>query len=224
MRLILGSLVAVAACGGDSGGPDVPPSDAASSVDGFGANDAAAQGGLTVTWDAQPMLPGPLGNGVAISSVKFKLARLEVIGDTGSTVETTQSNFDVVWSAAFTPFPITFSFAQPGLYSKVSLQIDGNVVAPSYEILGSVLIGGTTEPFKITDTAVLQADIDGYDVALMAGGSMSVPIRVDLQDAIDAVDFAMLPAPGGVRTMDQNTTGIAAVRSQLEDQTFKRNN
>lgn len=225
MRVLLGCLLALAACGGgagDDGGP--APGDAGGFVDGLTASDAQAQGGLIVSWADQPAIPGPFATDVMITSVRFRIARIEVIGDVGSTVDTTQTNLDVVWSQTTSPFSIQFPFAPPGLYSQVSLQIDGNVVAPSYEILGTVIISGTTEPFKITDTAVLRADIDGYEIALMAGSSMIVPIRADLRDAIGAVVFAMLPAPGGVRTMDQTTTGIDAVRTKLEDSTFKRGN
>lgn len=223
MRVTLGSLLVLAACG-DSPGGGTPTSDAAASLDGATSSDAQPSPGLTVTWDAQPSIPGPFGSGVSISSATFKLARLEVIGDTGSTVETTETNFMVAWSATQFPFPISFPLAQPGLYSKVSLQIDGGGAAPSYEILGTVVIGGSTEPFKITDTAVLQADIDGYDISLMAGRSKEVPIHVDLQDVLGSVNFSMLPTPGGVRTMDSSTPGIAAVRIDIETSTFKRDN
>jgi len=223
MRVILGSLCVLAACG-DTGGGTPGLTDAPFSSSDASTSSDAQSAGLTVTWETQPSIPGSFGSGVTVSSVTFKVARLEVIGDTGSTVETTQSNFDVVWSAAMAPFPINFPFAQPGLYSKVSLQIDGDVTAPSYEILGTVVIGGSTEPFRISDTAVLQVDVDGYSIALMAGRSMNVPIQVKLQDVIDGVDFAMLPTPGGVRTMNQNTTGIADVRSDLKTSTFKHDN
>jgi len=220
MRLLLGTLLAVAACGGDDGGSPGTP-DAATSSD-AATNADALSPGLTVTWTAQPPIPGPFEGDVLVTSVKVELARLEVIGDAGSTDDTTQRDFDITWSATQSPSPIAFFSAQPGLYSKVSLAIDGDVVAPSYEILGTVMIGGTTEPFKISDTAALQVDIDNYDISLMAGRAITVPIRLDLDDAVDAVDFALLPKVGGVRTMDQTTPGIQAVRDAFDTTVFRR--
>ncbi len=220
MRLLLGTLLAVAACGGDDGGGP-GTLDAATSSDAASSSDAPSPG-LTVTWTAQPPIPGPFEGNVLVTSVKVELARLEVIGDAGSTNDTTQNNFDITWSATQAPPSIAFFTAQPGLYSKVSLAIDGDVVAPSYEILGTVMIGGTTEPFKISDTAALEVDIDNYDIQLTAGRSMTVPIRFDLDDALDAIDFAMLPKVGGVRTMDQTTPGIQAVRDAFDTTVFRR--
>lgn len=220
MRLILCCLLALAACGGDAGDDALATPDARPASDAAASSDAPNQNGLSVTWSAQPALPGPLANGVTVTSLKLKLARLEVIGDTGSTTGTTTTNVDLTWSQVQQPFPIDFFFAQPGLYSKVTLQIDGNVVAPSYEILGTVVINGTTEPFKISDTAALAVDINGYNVMLMAGRSAEVPIRVDMDDAVDAVDFGMLPTVGGFRTMNQSTMGIAAFRAALQTTTF----
>lgn len=225
MRVILCCVLAVAACGGGDGGDGDDDggnvSDAASSNDAFPSSDAQASTGLTVTWTAQPMLPGRFSD-VTISRVKLRLARLEVIGDTGSSSGTTLTDFDVIWSATTTPLPISFFSAEPGLYSRASLQIDGKVVARSYEIRGTVVINGTTEPFEISDTAALAVDVSGYNVTLMAGQAVEVPIHVDMDNAIDAVDFASLPTVANVRTMDQMTPGIAAVRTALETSTFSK--
>lgn len=220
MRLIACCLLAVAACGGGDGGDNgTPVLDAVSFSDSGASSDAQPQSGLTVTWSAQPSIPGPF-SGVQVSSLKLRVARLEVIGDTGSSTGTTKTDFDVPWSAITTPFPINFFAAEPGVYSNVSLQLDGKVVAPSYEILGTVVINGATELFKISDTAALSVDITGFDLTLMAGDAVEVPIRVDLDEVLDAVNFAMLPTDMNVRTMNQNSIGIAAVRTALVTSTF----
>ncbi len=224
MRPILCCLLAIAACGGgggDDGDDGNGTSDASSFSDGAASSDSQLSTGLTVTWTAQPMIPGPF-SGVTVSTVKLRLARLEVIGDTGSTSGTTLNDFDVIWSSTTSPFPISFFSAEPGLYSKVSLQIDGKVVARSYEIRGSVVINGTTELFEITDTSPLAVDVSGYNVTLTAGQAVEVPIYVDMDNVIDAVDFASLPTVGNVRTMNQTTPGIAAVRTALASATFSK--
>ncbi|MBA3457134.1 MAG: hypothetical protein H0T42_28885 [Deltaproteobacteria bacterium] len=220
MRLIVCCLLAFAACGDSSDSGTASP-DAMQSLDAGSFADApAARTGLTVVWTAQPMLPGPFATNVNVSSVKLELARLEVIGDAGSTTATTTTNVEARWSVNGEPFPFNFSFAPPGIYSQVSLRIDGNVVAPSYEILGTVLINGATEQFKISDTDVLLVDIPGYNVILAAGLQADIPIQVELQNALDQVNFAALPVDMGKRTMNQTTTGIAAVRTALRTMTF----
>ena len=222
MRLILCCSLAVAACSGGSGGDggdDNAVTDASSFNDGSASMDAQPSTGLTVCWTAQPALPGQFSEATLLA-VKLRVARLEVIGDTGSTTGTTMTDFDVIWSATTTPFPINFFAAEPGLYSRVSLQIDGKVVTRSYELRGTVVINGTAEPFEISDTTALAVDVSGYNVTLMAGQAVEVPIRVDMEKVIEAIDFASLPVIANVRTMNQTTPGIAAVRTALETLTF----
>lgn len=208
MRLILGCLVLFTACGGD-GGVD-PTLDAPTS------SDAPAFSAMTVTWNASPGVPGQVRTGVNVTSLILRIASLEVIGDAGSGT-TTCVHPRVVWNASEQPSDIVFEGALPGLYSKVSLHVDGDVVEPSYEITGTTLIGSTLEPFRITDTAGLEVDIDDYNVSLSPGGAARIPIRIDLRNALD-LDWSALDINSGVRTLNQGDgLVIATFRSKLKN-------
>lgn len=225
MRLILGCLLVVAACGGDSGGDPNGNSDAGASLDATSINDApGSPSGLRVSWDDTPAIPGTFGTGVMVTSVKLRIGLLHVIGDAGIPELTTRMDFDVVWSAATGgPFDLQFPNAEPALYSQISLQLDGEGIAPSYEILGTVMNGGTPEPFKISDTAQVPLDITGYSAQLFPGGAVELPIRVQIQKVIDAVDLrtARLAGNPATRTIDQSdTTTIPLVRAALDTDVF----
>lgn len=213
MRVIAGCLLVVAACGGDDDGPGPDPGflDA-----GLPSGDAApSSSGLTVTWAADPSLPGEVRAHAVVTSATFRVRRLEVIGDAGPG-GTTRADVELAWTATAQPLPITFATAAPGLYSKVTLDIDGDLEVPSYEIHGLIEVddNGTMEPFRILDRGDLVVDIDGYEIGLGAGAHAQVPVRLDLRDAFD-LDIDVFHDEGGVWTLDDEDAYISELRSDL---------
>jgi hypothetical protein len=212
MRVIAGCLLFAAACGGDSDSGGTPsPADAGTS---FPADGATSSSGLTVTWAADPSLPGEVGSRVVVTSATFHVRRLEVIGDAGPS-GTMRSDFSLAWSDTLQPLPITFSTAAPGLYSKLSLDIDGELEAPSYELLGLIDDAGTMAPFRIVDRGELEIDIDGYEIALAAGAHAQVPVRLDLGEVFADLTVAHFHDEGGVWTLDDADPYIGKLRDDL---------
>ena len=96
----------------------VPPEDSTS-----GAS------GLVVHWSSAPTTwPGDLGGGITIESARFKIDSVRVIGDAGpGDPRTTATQFEARWNQETAPADNVFDDAPPGLYSQISLSIDGHL-------------------------------------------------------------------------------------------------
>lgn len=221
-RLMSVFLVAVAACGGGSGGDPMGLDASGGGFDASNSSDGAAFQGLTVVWEDAPAIPGPqnLSTMVTVTSAKFHIKKLEVIGDAGDPINTTKDDFDILWDATTSPFPITFFTAPaPAIYSKVRLSIDkGSSDAPSVEIMGTVVINSNTEMFKITTIEKNDLEVRGYNVALGVGESETIPVIVGVDALLANVNWGALPNPGGVRTLDESSaSALDAFLDHLED-------
>lgn len=210
MRIVLGALLLVA-CGGE--GPDTQPW----LLDGSVAGDGGGQQGLHVSWDADPALPAQIEDIITLTSATFQVKRLQVIGDAGAGPSTTRTDFE----AAFTergelPPHVVFPGAPAGLYSKVRLDLDANE-HPAYELTGTVRIGETVEPFRISSKDDLTIEIDGYSVALPPGQEATIPIELDLRDTLADIDYSALPVRDGERVLDDADPQRATVRDNVRD-------
>lgn len=218
MRVLAGLLLLATACGGDGGGPVLV--DGAAGADGASSSDAPSSAtGLVVTLTADPALPGMVRSDVVVTRALFRVKTLEVVGDAGSG-GTMQADLELDWSAATQPLPVQFPFAPPGLYSQVTLDIDGDVAEPSYEITGMAMVGGAMAPFAIIDTGRLEVDVRNFDVTLPPNGMATLPVRLDLRDALE-LDFDQLDNVGGVWTLGPTHALIDGFRDDL-DEAFKR--
>ena len=208
-------LLLAAACGGGTGGAgdDTNLSDAAAS------SDAPSQHGLLVNIVAMPALPGQLKTDLTVTSAVFHIQRLQVIGDNGQPM--TSAPLVLSWQAEGNPPPIDFPSAPSGLYSQVSMEIDDASFNPCYEIFGTTKSMGNMEMFHIVDRNSLDVDITGYTVTLSPGRDAVMGVKLDLKDAIDNVDFGMLPTVQGMRTMDTIDPQMVQFRDKL-DEAFKR--
>src|SRR5450631_992612 len=117
----------IAAChGSDPGAPD------GSMLDGDGSS---SDRGLSITWATSPnTIPGETGgDGLSIASMTFRLANLRVIGDAGpGDTRTSVDSIELDWAAGAKPNAVSFADAPTGLYSRVILVVDGNLIDYSY--------------------------------------------------------------------------------------------
>ncbi|MBL0218628.1 MAG: hypothetical protein IPQ07_32710 [Myxococcales bacterium] len=218
MRVAAVLLALAAGCGGD-GGTNV--GDAGTSSDASSSGDASSLHGLLVTWTANPALPGTLKTDLTVTSATFHIARLQVIGDNGQPMTT--SPFAISWKieGGGDPGIVAFPSAPSGLYSQVTLHIDEPLLNTSYEITGTAKVGGVTRTFQIHDRNSLNIDVKDFNVSLAPGGDATVPIRLDLKDAIDSIQFDQLNEENGVLELDTTDPQMENFREKLE-QAFKK--
>ncbi len=221
MKSLLPLIVAAAAgCGGGGGGNPTTADGNASNSDASSGDAAPAPHGLLVSWKAMPVLPGPLKTDLIVVSAKFNLSRLQVVGDSGQPM--TSTPFAIGWSAETIGDPptIAFSGAPAGLYSQVTIEMQA-VGMVSYEITGTVKVGAVTKPFRIHDTADVDLDVTGYNVAFAPGTDATLPIKVDLRPPVESVDFAMVQDMNGTLDVGPSDPQISQLRDKIND-AFKR--
>jgi hypothetical protein len=187
--------------------------------------DVTGDGGLTVRWGSRPeSWPGDLGSNVTLQSARFALDSLRVIGDAGpGDPRTTKDAFVVRWAdGEAPPQDIEFQSAPTGLYSQISLQLDGNVVEESYELRGMVMVNGDLEVFQIEDSDPLAISLS-IDKSLSPGAKSTIDIQIDFAHAISAVDFSSLDFNDGELQLDEGDPEIVEFRKKLVE-SFKTPN
>jgi hypothetical protein len=209
MRCVTLLVLGAAACGG-SGGPGAP--------DGGGSNDpdapVASGHGITIQWSAKPALPGTVHGDVTVTSALFRASYLEVIGDAGPDLHTTAAVFALRWDADGQPEPIVLDDAPAGLYSRISMRLDG-VVVPSYEIEGTAKVDGQQRAFEILDLADIRVSIDDIGATLAPGGGVIIPIQLSLEAALGSVNFGQLPQAGGVLELAGDDPQLEQFRDKI---------
>lgn len=213
MRL-LGVLLVLVGC---SPGNTVMPSDGSTEPD----VPPRAQG-MTVTWNAQPSLPGMVTNNVLVTDAVFQLEHLQLVSDAGGT---THTRIQLEWNSDGSPPDEVFSDAPVARYQQVLLDMRSDVHPPfsyAYQIQGMWMDNNNnSRPFRISDSAVIDVSV-ACDVALPANGSVTVPVRIDLRDALNGIDFKNLPRDDdGVSVLGPGPgPGLPGLRDDLVHQTF----
>jgi hypothetical protein len=212
MRCVTLLVLCAAACGG-GGGPGTP--------DGGGSNDPDGpvdpQHGLAIQWSAHPALPGPVHGDITVTSAQFTASFLEVIGDAGpGDLRTTEALFRFTWDANGQPAPILFQDAPAGLYSTITMHLDGGPV-PSYDIEGTAKVDGVTRNFEIVDRDDVRVSIDHLDTTLAPGGGVTIPIDLALDEALAGVNFSQLTDDGGVLTLEGDDPQLDQFRDRIID-------
>jgi hypothetical protein len=192
--------------------------------------------GMSVTWSATPAVPGEVTSKLVVTDVSFQLEHLQLVSDAGADVRTTHSRYQLHWAAGAMPAEDAFPDAPVATYQKLSLDMRPGSQPYSYQILGTWRdesgmgssggggSGGEDEvtPFRIVNPMALSFPID-CNVSLPPGGSASIGIKLQLQKALDHVDFKNVPVVGGVRVltggpmlMDLNNRLVKAFEVELE--------
>jgi len=188
--------------------PDVPP---------------RAQG-LTVTWNAQPSLPGMINNNVMVTDAVFQLEHLQLLSDAGGI---THTRIQLEWNADGQPSDEVFSDAPVARYQQILLDMRSDVHPPfsyAYQIQGMWTDDNSSNarPFRISDSVVLDIPV-ACDVALPANGAVTVAVRIDLRDALGGINFKNLQVESGVLVLDGGPA-LNPVRDDLVRQTFSLDN
>lgn len=181
------------------------------------AGDAAAKTALRLTWHSSPPIPGPIMGDIDVATATFRLSRLQVVGD-GGTSGTTATDVQLAWTGT-SPMPevMWFEAAPLGLYSRVSIDLGADLTHNAFEITGSAKVAGNMEPFRIYDTEPLDISVDGYDIELLPGKTETLNIQLNLKTTLLAVKYNQLPVVAGVRTLGPNDSQINDVRVGLTD-------
>jgi len=178
---------------------------------GMPEGDGPAAQGLHVDWISKPDLPGPIGNNVTIDSVTLQVQNLRAIADAGPT---DSSSATVTWDSGTMPGPTELETAPTGLYSKLSLDLDGDLLDNSYEIKGSVMISGQPHAFEIHDRDISKITMD-CNLTLAPDGGLTLPIRIDFAGALGVIDFSTLDTEGSMLELDTDDAQMPAFRAQL---------
>jgi hypothetical protein len=205
MRL-LGVLLVLVGCHGagsvtpdSSTEPDVPP----------------RSQGLIVTWRAQPSLPGKISDKIMVTDVVFQLEHLQLVSDASSD-HTTHSRLQLEWDSGGSPPDEVFEDAPVAHYQQIVLDMRSDARPPfsyAYQIEGTWQDDEDSGPFRIADPTILQVPV-ACDVMLPASGSVTVAVRLDLRNALNAINFKNLPMDGGVRVLSSGKQ-LVDLRDQL---------
>lgn len=172
--------------------------------------------GLVVPFTTKFPVPGPIGDGIVVSSALFRVAQLRVIGDAGpGDTRTSRDHLELEWKAGASPAALEFSDAPSGLYSKISVQADGETVADSYDISGTVVLNGTSYNFIVHDPEPLEISI-GTAVALDPGQRVAIAIGLELDTAFGGLDFSKLASNGGQLELTADDHQMPRFRAKLK--------
>jgi hypothetical protein len=173
-------------------------------------------GGLVVQWSSTPeSWPGDVGNGATIERATFAFDSLRVVGDAGpGDPRTTASGFMVRWDDNTKPSDIMFSDAPTGLYSQVSMAIDGHLTTETFELRGHVNVGGTDYEYRIDSDNPLAVTV-GIDKTLMPPEAATVELRLNFAHALDSLDFSALDIDGGRIELGDGDAQMPTFRTKL---------
>jgi hypothetical protein len=191
-------------CSGDD--TTVPPPDATE----------GGTGGLVVQWSSAPETwPGDLGNGATLERAEFAFDNLRVVGDGGpGDPRTTATAFKVRWDENTTPVALMFVDAPAGLYSQVSMAIDGHLTTDTFDIRGHVNLSGTDYEYRIDGDNPLAVTV-GIDKTLTPPDTATVKLRINFTHALDSVDFATLDIDSGKIELSDGDSQMDAFRAAL---------
>ena len=173
------------------------------------------QNGLIVDWSSQPAAwPSDLGDAVTLERASFAIDSLRVIGDAGpGDPRTTKVTFEVRWDESSQPSDVLFSDAPPGLYSQVSIVLDGHS-SDAFEIRGRAYINGNDWEYRIEDTTPLGFTIP-IDKVLSPGDLVTLAVHVDFVHALDSIDFSTLRIDEGHLELESTDTQMPVFRQKL---------
>ncbi len=121
---------------------------------------------------------------------------------------------DLLWATGEVPPDLEFPDAPTGLYARMSLELDRGTGTYAYELTGSADIRGVIEPFTVRDRDQLAVSFE-YEIALPPGAAARIPVRIELDSVVRALDFEAAPVVGGRRVIETGDAQMPVVRTEL---------
>jgi hypothetical protein len=205
----------IAACHGSD--PSAP--DGSMLGDGSSSTDR----GLSIKWATSPnTIPGETGgDGLSIASMTFRLANLRVIGDAGpGDNRTSVDSIELDWAAGAKPNPVSFADAPTGLYSRVILVVDNNLIDYSYELAGTTKLDGNIMPYQIHDRSPLAISLD-TSAMLEPNQTASLGITIRIDQALQSLDFSKLSNQSGTLVLDTFDDAMGDFRNKMMNSVFQ---
>ncbi len=193
----------VVACGDDSSTPGI---------------DAATGSGLVVAWTTQPATwPIDLGDGLTLEVATFALDRLRVVGDAApGDPRTTASETELRWDEVTRPPELSFPDAPGGVYSQLSILVDGHVAGPSIVLRGHARVASTDYEYRITDDSPFSTTL-AIDKTHRPPAATGIVLRIDFETTLRAIDFSMVRTNAGVLELDNADPQITTFRTKLTE-------
>ena len=170
--------------------------------------------GLSVVFSIKPQVPGDVGNNATVDEAVFKLSTLQLTGDAASV--STPNEIDLAWREGAGPDSINFPSAPTGVYSKLSLRIDGQLTDNSYWINGHAQVNGTTYPFKIYDRDYLAIALYP-DTELQPGGSAQIGVEIAIDNALGVIDWSKVDNENGTLVLDTFDSFMPTFRQKMTE-------
>ncbi|HWO21191.1 MAG TPA: hypothetical protein VNO30_20625 [Kofleriaceae bacterium] len=181
-----------------------------------GDDDGGGGAGLSVTWESRPaLIPSEPSSDLTVERAVVHQDNLRVVGDAG-TFQLDRD--DLEWSRGIAPTTLPVPGAPPGLYSQLLFELDGDSdespAEYAYEIIGTVKVNSEFRPFTVRDTSDLALSLD-FSITLPAGGSATIPVRIDFEQVVKAVDFAQVTMTDGRYLVENGSSQMTAVRAAV---------
>lgn len=174
--------------------------------------DSGEATGLSIEWESRPeSFPGETSFNVTIDRARFRLESLRVVGDAGPLAI---PEVTLAWASGISPPELKLDDAPSGLYSRLLFDVAAGSTDYAYEIAGTIDIDNTTRSFVVRDRASLSLSLD-YSLVLSPGNEVSLPVRVEIDKLLEAIDFDVVPVQNGGYLIEDGDPQLVDVRTEL---------
>jgi hypothetical protein len=200
--VVIAGLVATG-CGDDASTPPI---------------DAATGGGFVIAWSAKPPVwPAQLDHDITLERAELAVDSLRILGDAApGDPRTTSGEFTLRWDGEGEPAELELADAPGGLYSQLSLLVDGHVAGPSIEVRGHAIVDNVDREFTIADDSPFSVTLD-LDTTLTPPETVHIALGLDFARAVEALDFTEFEEVGNRLQLSTVNPEMAVFRAKLAE-------